>query len=229
MFFKVALSILLCCLPLFAGFFIFIKMEVRPLHLFLAILYGLLSIIPSAFIQYLIPAKALIPSYPILESLLRSLLLYGFLEEAFKTLFILPLPKKNYSAKQFLCLSFMAGLSFCCFESVVYFLDFLQNALRQNAHLMYGSLFLRFFTSDIIHTVCAGLGGLFIYSCFIKTPKPSILIMAILLHGVYDFFAGFTNNLRWFYIVVLILAILECRIKYKSLVDDQEQRACEGV
>lgn len=223
MFFKLSLSIFACFLPLLLGFFFFmLKMKIKPLHLLFAILLGLVAIFPGSLIQYFLPENNFLSKYPIVYSLLKSLLIYGFVEEIFKSVFIIPLPKKNYSVSEFLCLSFMLGLSFCCFESVVYFLDNLQQSLNRNAQLLYSLVFTRLFTADIIHTTCAGLCGLFIYSCFIKNPKVSILLTAILLHGLYDFFVGFKNGLRWFFIPVILLAVLECRIKYKSLTNDDD-------
>ena len=220
MFVKFAVSILVCFLPLILGFFLFMgKAKIKPLHLLLAILLGLIAIFPGSIIQYFIPERWFLGKYPILLSLLKSLLVYGLLEEIFKAVFIAPLPKKDYSLLKFLCLSFMFGLSFCCFESVVYFLDNLQLAINRDAQFLYSLIFSRLFTSDIIHTVCAGLCGLFIYSCFCKETraKVSCLIYAIVLHGLYDFFIGFRNGLKWFFIPVLFLAILECRIKYTGL------------
>ena len=38
-----------------------------------------------------------------------------------------------------------------------------------------------------------------------------------MLHGFYDFFAGFANFFKYFSIIVIFLAIAECRIKYLSL------------
>lgn len=204
-----------------AGFFLFmLKMKIKPLHLLFAILLGLVAIVPGSLIQYFIPKTIFFANYPILNSLLVSLIIYGLTEEIFKAAFIIPLPKKNYTPFLFLCLSMMMGLSFCCFESVVYFLDDMQLAINRDAQLIYPLIFTRLFTSDVIHTACAGLCGLFIYSCFQKSPKVSNLLIAILLHGLYDFFVAFKNGLRWFFIPVLILSVLECRIKYKDLVSD---------
>lgn len=223
MFIELFLSIFVCFIPMITGFLFFaLKLKIKPLHLLLAIVLGFVAIIPSSLIQYFIPKNIFFSNYPVLHSLLTSLLIYGFLEEFFKAAFIIPLPKKNYSILSFFCLSLMLGLSLCCFESVVYFLDNLQLARNREAQFMYSLIFTRLFTSDIIHTACAGLCGLFIYSCLTKSPKISIFLTAILLHGLYDFFAGFKNGLHWFFIPVLILSVLECRIKYKSLISDDD-------
>ena len=70
---------------------------------------------------------------------------------------------------------------------------------------------------------CAGLGGLFVYTAVNKKPKFQFFIYAFFLHGMYDFFAAFQNNLRWFAIPVILLAIIECRIKYTALVPSEEE------
>jgi hypothetical protein len=48
-------------------------------------------------------------------------------------------------------------------------------------------------------------------------------VVAVLLHGIYDFFAGFssTSNIRWFSVAVVLMAIIECRVKYTSLQSDK--------
>ena len=155
------------------------------------------------------------------RALLKSLLLYGLVEEAIKTLALLPVPHKNESRLNFLLLAFTAGLSLGCFESVVYYFDHLQIANSRGATLLYGQIAVRIFTSDIIHMCCTGLCGLFLFSCRNKPRHISCLITAVILHGVYDFFAGFSGNLRWFSVAVVLMAIAECRIKYISLHNDE--------
>ena len=45
--------------------------------------------------------------------------------------------------------------------------------------------------------------------------------MSILIHGIYDFFAGFQGGFKIFSIFVVLLAIIECRVKYKLLTEDE--------
>ena len=52
--------------------------------------------------------------------------------------------------------------------------------------------------------------------------KISCLVVAVLLHGIYDFFAGFSGSLRWFAIAVVLMAMIECRIKYTSLKTEED-------
>ena len=156
--------------------------------------------------------------------MLKSLIIYGLVEELFKTIVLVPVLstksiKEEYSAIQLLFLSFLLGLSLACFESLVYLFDRLQIANNKGAQLLYHHIFLRIFTSDLIHMSCAGLCGLFVISKRFNNNKSKIsyLFLAILLHGIYDFFAGFQNNLKYFSYFVVLLALIECRVKYTAL------------
>lgn len=213
-------GIFLCFLPLIFLVVIFsVTKKLRLSHQVLAVVLGLAAVIPISLIQFFIPDFSGFFRSPVLSSILKCLLLYGLIEECLKAAFILPLPRKNCTCFQFLLLSFVFGLALGCFESVVYFFDHLQKAWSRGAQLLFFPIFLRIFTADVIHLACAGLGGLFVWSCRTKS-RPSILITAVLIHGFYDFFAGFTSPLRWFSAAVILLAVAECRIKYVSLQND---------
>lgn len=220
---KVILPIIVCFIPVFFCFFLFKKMQVKSLHLGLAALLGLLAVLPISFIQYMINDPAVTFMDPVVYSLLKSILLYGLVEEGIKALLISPLPgKKESSPKTFLLLAFMFGVTLGGFEAVVYYLDKLQKATNRGASILYMQIFLRMFSSYIIHMTCAGLAGLFIYTIATKQTRISFLIYAILLHGIYDFFVAFQNNLKFFAIGVVLLAIVECRVKYTSLLPKEE-------
>lgn len=221
MFLSIILPVFLCFIPLIVGFLVFsLKFRTRAAHFVVAMLLGLVAVLPISIIQFFLPEISLFGTSPILRSILKSILLYGLVEELLKSIFMLPIPKKEKSALEFLILAFTFGLTLGCFESVVYYLDHLQLATSRGATLLYGSIFVRIFSSDIIHMCCAGLGGLFIFSIVKKQTKVSCLICAILIHGFYDFFAGFQNGLKWFAIFAVLLAIVECRIKYQVLVEE---------
>lgn len=211
-------GIILCFIPLlFAVLFFKFKSKIKLTHQLIAILLGLVAVLPISFLQFFLPNFADKFSSVILYSLLKSFVLYGLIEEVFKMVLLLPLPHKNYSLKDFILLAFVMGLALGCFESMVYYFDHLQNAVSKGADLLYGQIFLRIFTSDIIHMTCTGLSALFIYSCRSKKKKISPLIWAILIHSIYDFFAGFNSSLRIFSFAVVLFSIIECRVKYKDL------------
>lgn len=224
MLFQIVLPIIVCFIPVFLCFFIFKKFQIKTIQLLAAALLGLVAILPISFLQFWIPDAKNVFISPVIYSLLKSLIVFGFIEEAFKALLVLPLPyKKEETPLKFMLLSFMFGISLGCFESVVYYLDKLQTSLNIGGSLLYTQIFLRLFSSDIIHMTCAGLCGLFVYTAIQKKPRLHFFVYAFLLHGLYDFFAAFQNNLKWFALPVVLLAIIECRIKYTVLVPSEEE------
>ena len=212
------MGIILCFLPLIVALVIFtFGFKLNFFHQIVAVLIGLLTVIPISFIQFFLPDIPFLLQFPLWNTLFKSLVIYGFVEELVKMLMTVLLPHKKSSTLQFLFLAFLMGISLGCFESVVYFLDHLQKANAKGAQLLYSQIFMRIFTSDIIHLTCAGLGGLFVVSCRQKKVKVSIFVFSVILHGFYDFFAGFANFFKYFSFIVILLAIAECRIKYLSL------------
>ena len=223
------MGIILCFVPLILIILLFtFCYKLKITWQLIAVFLGLVAVLPISFIQFFLPELPGVGFSPILHALLKSLLLYGLIEELFKTLILIFLPHKNLSdtnpQREFLQLAFVAGLALGCFESVVYYFDHLQIANSRGATLLYGQIAVRIFTSDIIHMMCTGLCGLFIYTCRNKPGRVSFLIIAVLLHGIYDFFAGFAGNIRWFSVAVVLMSIAECRIKYISLQNNEEQR-----
>ena len=221
------MGIVLCFVPLIlAVIVIAAAYKLKITHILIAVLLGLAAVLPISIIQYFIPDLSGLFTSPVLFSLLQSMLIYGFIEETFKTLLLLPLPHKLYDGdeekglRDFLLLSFVMGLSLGCFESVVYYFDHMQIANSRGATLLYGQIFARIFSSDIIHMTCTGLCGLFIYAIRNKRPAVACLISAVVIHGLYDFFAGFQNALRWFAVAAILLAIVECRLKYSAITED---------
>ena len=216
---------ILCFVPLLFAFCLFtFVFKLKISHQLLAILLGLAIVFPISVIQYVVPTTNVFQNMPIVGTMLKSLIIYGLVEELFKTIVLVPVLstksiKEEYSALQLLFLSFLLGLSLACFESLVYLFDRLQIANNKGAQLLYHHIFLRIFTSDLIHMSCAGLCGLFVISKRYNNNKSKIsyLFLAILLHGIYDFFAGFQNNLKYFSFLVVLLAIIECRVKYTAL------------
>lgn len=216
---------ILCFVPLLFAFCLFtFVFKLKISHQLLAILLGLAIVFPISVIQYVVPTTNIFQNMPIVGTMLKSLIIYGLVEELFKTIVLVPVLstksiKEEYSALQLLFLSFLLGLSLACFESLVYLFDRLQIANNKGAQLLYHHIFLRIFTSDLIHMSCAGLCGLFVISKRYNNNKSKIsyLFLAILLHGIYDFFAGFQNNLKYFSYFVVLLALIECRVKYTAL------------
>ncbi len=221
------MGIFFCFLPLILAVLIFsLCFKLNFLYQIAAIFIGLVAVIPISFIQFFLPDIPFFVQYPLWHTIFKSLIIYGFVEELFKMLIALTLPHKKLDTFHFLLLVFVMGLSLGCFESVVYFLDHLQKANAKGAQLLYGNIFIRIFTSDIIHMMCAGLNGLFLVTFRQKNaqskPKISLFFISVLLHGFYDFFAGFSNFLKFFSFIVILLSLAECRVKYTGLMDKDQ-------
>ena len=211
-------GIILCFVPLVVAVLVFaLSFKIKVGHQLIAVLLGLAAVLPISFIQYFLPDLQFLTGVPLVKTLLKSLILYGLVEELIKMLLAIPLPHKEYSELDFLLLAFVMGLALGCFESVVYYFDHLQKASARGAELLYGLIAARIFSSDVIHMCCMGLSGLYIFSKRQRNPQFSYFVLAVIIHGVYDFFAGFSNGLRWFSIAVVLLAAIECRIKYSAL------------
>lgn len=212
------MGIFFCLCPILILFLILtFSFKIKTLHLIITILLSILVIFPISIIQFLIPDLSRFFISPLLYSFFQSLIIYSFIEEIFKLLFINFLPTKKTTLLNFLMISLFFGLTLGCFESLIYFLQHLQSSTEIGGKLIYSKIFLRIFSSDIIHSCCAGLSGIFIFTKKNQNKlKISIIVITILLHALYDFFAVFNNPLKYFSIIVILLAIIECRSKYKN-------------
>ena len=194
---NVYMCLALCCLPFvlcFVCFKIFSSIKIST-ELF-AGLFGLLAVLPITFLQFLITGVVLKQSISsvsgILPLFLKTVFFNGLIEECVKMMCMLLIPRKKLTFSQFFMAALLCGLCLGCFESVVYFLQYLQSANERGARLLYHLIFARIFSSDIIHTFCAGLCGIF------------------------NFFASFQSNIKWFSVVVILFLLVETRIHYEK-------------
>ena len=136
------MTIALCFLPLILCFVIYtLGFKIKLTNQLIATLLGLIAVFPISVIQYLLPPFTLFEQIPVLNTLLKSIIIYGFIEELIKFLFLIPIPSKNLSEFEYLLLSFMTGLVLGCFESAVYFLDHMQIAASRGAQLLLSQIF----------------------------------------------------------------------------------------
>jgi RsiW-degrading membrane proteinase PrsW (M82 family) len=179
------------------------KMSMR--FAFVSILAGILPVIPIMALQLVV-----FPAFSSLDArlgtrLLSALILNGLIEEAIKFLCLLILPRKNTPLSTLLAGGAAAGLTLGAFESVVYFVVGFERVL------------LRLATAALIHTLCAMLSSLCLAS-FARGKKNSLpLALAVITHGVYNFFAGFTGIFWAFSIAAILFAAIECRVQYTHL------------
>jgi len=209
--------IILCFIPLVILFCLFLFCaKIKVTHLLVAFLTGLVCVLPVSVIQFFLGMAPFFANQSLVFVLIKSFLLYGLIEELCKMGLTFVLPHKEYTPFNFLMLSFFFGLSLGCFESVIYFLDHFQKSASMGGVLLYRPVFIRMFTADLIHMFCAGLSGIFVYECRRTAPYISIVILAVCLHGLYDFFAGFANAFKYFSLAVIFFSAIECRVKYSN-------------
>lgn len=209
-------AVALCFLPLIAVFLAFrLICDVPIMCAVISASLALAIIAPVSFVETF--ALRLLHLHSAFKTLVLYVMVVGLVEEVSKALVLFALPAKKLTDKAFLLCALLFGAGVGCFESVVYFLKTLVRTSDMGATLVYGTIFARIFTSDALHTFCAGLGGLFILSIRRKDDARSdamAIILAIVLHGLYDYFA---INARYFWlsIVVILLAAVECHSHFR--------------
>ncbi len=203
-----------CFLPLlvFIVCSLILVKEYKLWKALLACLLGMVTVLPIAALQSAINGSKLLnmTSLHLLGILISAIVLNGIVEECVKAalLFILPsspsVDGEKRSKRAFFLCSLTAGLALGCLESFIYLIAGTQN------------VGLRMITAVVIHTLCSGLGGLFVYG--VKTHEVHLLplFFAILTHGIYNYFAGFGEGTPYFYIsfVAILFAAIECRVRY---------------
>ena len=157
-------------------------------------LLGLLAVIPSVVFQLLVPPLSF--SNPFLI-LLHGIFVIGLIEEGSKALAFYLFPLKFLDAKKVFLYGFFLGLSFGLFELVVYFVSGV------------GAIGLRFFTAVFFHAFSAVLDCFFIYSLKQKQRWFFPFVFSVVMHGLYNFFASFTDFFWSFSIVVLVFVGLQ--------------------
>lgn len=180
-----------------------------------AILLGLLSLIPIVIIQSIVRNIPVFTNTTLVSALITVMVFNGFIEESVKMLILNLLPHKKTSFATFFALSFMAGLTLGCFETVIYLFS------------GYHEVELRTVTAVAMHCLCASLSGVSVWTW--RNPVVTVdgrkklffqpYLWAVILHGSYNFFAGFSGFYRWFSIATIILTALECRIWFKKIQD----------
>jgi len=217
------LPIILCFVPLLVLFLVLaFCFKMKVVHLLWAMAAGLVCVLPVSLIQFFAGMVPFFSNQSLPFILLKSIVLYGLVEELCKTGLTFALPHKEYSHFQALMISFFFGLSLGCFESVIYFLDHFQKAYSASAELLMVQIFVRMFTADLIHTFCAGLLGLFVCEKRQGNLHIGLIVMAVGLHGIYDFFAGFANGFKYFSVAVILFALIECRVKYTIYINPEK-------
>ncbi len=219
-------SLGLCFAPLFLCFIFFkIFSKINFLTELISCITAMFAVLFISFVQFLLSysiPKLTAADNTVLSWLLKPLFVNGLIEEGLKLLFLIMIPRKKTEFAHYFMASFLFGIAFGCFESAVYFLQYLQLAKLKGAELIYHLIFARMFSSVFVHAFCAGLLGLFIWS--IKEKRADFLSLAIpiVTHGLYDFFVSQPSRIRWFFIPTILVLILESRIRYEKIKPESE-------
>mgnify|MGYP002625378022 CR=1 FL=1 len=183
-----------------------------------ACLVGLFTVAPTSFVQYYVLNLPIFYTNTVISLLITAVIFNGLIEETFKMLFMNLLPQKKLTPAQFFTCCLLCGMTLGSFESVIYMVKRIQEtAYPLGIQEIYKLIVSRMFTSVLIHTFCAVLSGMYLWLFRHKSNKIMPFIWAVLLHGTYNFFAGFKSGFYWFAIISIVFAALECRIWYKFI------------
>ncbi len=201
-------AIFLCFIPLITMLAIF-TVTVREYLLtrgLFACFLGIVAVVPIAALQFVLSKTGLFSTKNLLSVLVSSVIFCGVIEEAVKTGFLFLVPLHWTDKKIFFMYAVTAGFALGCFETFIYLVS---------GHDQLG---LRLFTAVLLHTFCAGLDGFVVYSIKDKRTCLWPIVFPVILHGVYDFFAGFREIPVFFYLslAAVLFAAIECRIRYKE-------------
>jgi RsiW-degrading membrane proteinase PrsW (M82 family) len=98
----------------------------------------------------------------------------------------------------------LVGLTLGCFETLIYVVT------------GHGTFLLRLCTAVLIHTECAALSALAVWSWKSRDAfRPATIapfVSAVLIHSVYNFFAAFPPPLWWFSVIAILLGGVRCRV-----------------
>lgn len=177
-----------------------------------ATLVGLFSLVPIVIVQYfLLLQLPVFTDNTLMDMLLTVMVFNGLIEETVKMFTMLLLPHRKPGFAAFFAMAFICGLSLGCFETIIYLFS------------GYHNIETRTLTAVLMHSFCAGLSGIYVWTWRNPVEKPDgtrspmvmPFVLSTLLHGVYNFFAGFGGWFYWFSIVAIIMSALECRIWFR--------------
>lgn len=196
----------ICFVPLLviAAISLLTLKNLKVMQVLFAILSGLLALIPIAAIQYYTVKLPFIAVNTLLNMILVAFVINGLIEEGFKSASMLLMPWKNADIASFTAASLIQGFALGSFEAVIYLLTGTQD------------ISLRLATAAVIHALCAGLSGLFIWTLHQKQTRIRPLIAAILIHSIYNYFAG-TAQFWWLSIITILYAVIRLRFFYQQI------------
>lgn len=199
---------------------VILNKELKIRYCLIACVLALLTVIPTSMIQFYVLSLPIFTGYTFASVMITAILFNGLIEEAMKMLFLCLIPQKKQILSTFFCCVILYGFTVGGFESVIYVIKKFQEIQGQGGKEIVVRLLIdRIFTAQAIHVFCAGLSGLYIWN--FRRHKKNIMpfIYAVILHGIYNFFASFNSIYHWLAIVAILFAAVECRIFFLSAID----------
>ena len=196
---------------------VLLNKELKIRYCLWSCLLALLTVIPTSFIQLYVLSLPVFNSFTFASVMVTAILFNGLIEESMKMLFMCLIPQKKQVLSTFFCCVVLYGLTVGGFESVVYIIrKFQEIQLQGGREIVLRLLIDRIFTAQTIHLFCAALSGLYLWN--FRNHKKNIMpfFFAVLLHGIYNFFASFTGVFHALAIVAILLAAVETRIFYEN-------------
>ena len=218
----------LCFIPLVSGFVVLMLVvpHLKIRYCLWACVLSITAVLPIAFIQYFVLGLPVFNTNTFISLLITTIIFNGLIEETVKMFFLALIPQKKVTLSCFLACCFLFGLTLGSFESVIYLVKRMQEiGLPNELPDVFQLIIMRMFTAVLIHTFCAGLSGLYLWLFRHKQNKILPFVYAVLLHGLYNFFAAFSTGYRWFSLVTIVFAMLECRIWYKYIKNPKSEES----
>lgn len=199
-------SIGICLVPLFLLSLVFLLCikKLSSLHLLFSIFLGFLAIIPVTVIQFFLMKLPIFTAENLLSLFVITFVFNGLIEESLKMTSGFFLPFKKMTFGSFVACGIIIGCAFGTFENIVYLVSGAKN------------ISVRFFTSLVLHCCCAGLSAIYIWTFKKKNPKIFCFILAVLLHGLYNFFAG-SEKFWWLSIITIIYAFVKLKFSFDKV------------
>ena len=219
----------ICFIPsaLFFALALILNKDLKIKYCLVACVLALVTVLPTSMLQFYVLSLPIFTAYTFASLMITAILFNGLIEESMKMLFMCLIPQKNQVLGAFFCCVILYGLTVGGFESVIYIVKKFQEIQNQGGkEIVIHLLIDRIFSAQAIHVFAAGLSGLYIWNFRNQHKNPMPFIYAVLLHGIYNFFASFTSIYHWLAIVAILFAAVECRIFYvaaKSIPKQEQQ------
>ena len=195
------LNISLAVIPALILLFFFYnkdKQKKEPVSLVLKVfILGFISVLPAILIEMLL-SNFISSKNQLLTIIIRAFIIAGLVEEGIKlkTVMLFALPNNNFDEiTDGIVYTITASLGFAVFENIFYSFG------------PFSVLIIRGITAVPLHAIASGIMGYFIGKSKFGDPnlKYKGLIIAVLIHGFYDFFLFYGS---WLPVLIIPLLLI---------------------